>query len=110
MVLPRNLMCASPQRENHLETMSLLPVFPLPRACMGIVAKFFLGWKGSGNEFRREVARVFPCCVQPIQDLQIACAFWEELRRCVSVIARPLGATDLMMEMQEASKMLNMQR
>merc|ERR550514_1567699 len=42
--LPNGFMCASPKKEDHLQTPAMLPTFMLPRACMGIVAQFFLNF------------------------------------------------------------------
>merc|ERR1712107_891089 len=41
-LLPPGFMCASPKRDDHLQTPALLPTFMLPRACMGIVVRYFL--------------------------------------------------------------------
>merc|ERR1711941_8148 len=38
-LLPKDFMCASPKKEDHLQSPALLPTFMLPRACMGIVFK-----------------------------------------------------------------------
>merc|ERR1719407_221782 len=54
-LLPPGFMCATPKRENHLETPALLPTFMLPRACMGIVVRFFLEYKGDGEGFKKDI-------------------------------------------------------
>merc|ERR1719382_1839716 len=38
-LLPSGFMCASPKKEDHLQTPAVLPTFMLPRACMGIVIR-----------------------------------------------------------------------
>merc|ERR1719394_2113981 len=82
-ILPAGFMCASPKKENHLDTPAVLPTFMLPRACMGIVVRFFLEYRGEAGAFQREMSARFPCCVQPMEDLRSAFAFWADLRRCV---------------------------
>merc|ERR1719191_1731308 len=49
--LPPGFMCASPKKEDHLQTPALLPTFMLPRACMGIVVLFFLNYRGEPGGF-----------------------------------------------------------
>merc|ERR1719464_1452629 len=60
-ILPPGFMCASPKKENHLETPAVLPTFMLPRACMGIVVRFFLEYRGDPAQFQREMQSRFPC-------------------------------------------------
>jgi len=105
-LLPPGFMCASPKREDYLATPALLPTFMLPRACMGIVVRFFLDFKGNSEAFNKEIHQRFPCCVQPVDDLKLAFQFWTDLRRCVEAIAEPLGAEELNEDMKAASKML----
>jgi len=105
-LLPPGFMCATPTRADHLQTPALLPTFMLPRACMGIVVRFFLDYKGDGPSFHKEVLTRFPCCVQPVEDLKLAFRFWEDLRRCVDAIAEPLGAEELNEDMKAASDVL----
>jgi len=109
-ILPPGFMCASPKKENHLETPAVLPTFMLPRACMGIVVRFFLEYRGQPEHFQQQMQQRFPCCVQPMEDLRAAFAFWNDLRRCVDTIAEPLGAEDLMRDMHSASEMLLQQQ
>ena len=45
-LLPPGFMCAYPKKEDHMQTPALLPTFMLPRACMGIVFRFFLEYQG----------------------------------------------------------------
>lgn len=104
---PRGFMSAS---QGPRDPPPLLPPFMLPRACMGIVVKFFLQWTGDGAGFRKEVLRRYPCCAQPIEDLRQALGFWEELRRCVTRIAEALSATDLLQEMNDASTHVQLKR
>jgi len=109
-LLPPGFMCATPKREDHLQTPALLPTFMLPRACMGIVVRFFLEYKGDGPSFQKEMLGRFPCCVQPIEDLKLAFRFWEDLRRCVEAIAEPLGAEELNEDMKMAEEVLRSQQ
>lgn len=109
-LLPPGFMCASPKKEDHLQTPALLPTFMLPRACMGIVARFFLAYSGEASGFHKDLTLRFPCCLQPAQDLKSAFLFWEELKRCVDKIAEPLGAADLKDDMDEAHQLLTRQR
>eukprot|EP00930_Biecheleria_cincta_P050597 TRINITY_DN3578_c0_g3_i1.p1 TRINITY_DN3578_c0_g3~~TRINITY_DN3578_c0_g3_i1.p1 ORF type:complete len:759 (-),score=134.44 TRINITY_DN3578_c0_g3_i1:56-2332(-) len=110
-LLPRGFMCASPtSKETYPATPADLPTFMLPRACMGIVVKFFLEYQGSPDNFRTELSKRFPCCVQPIDDLKLAFRFWEDLRRCVGTIAEPLGAEELEKDMRSANEILEMQK
>jgi len=105
-LLPPGFMCATPKREDHLQTPALLPTFMLPRACMGIVVRFFLEYKGDPASFQKEILARFPCCVQPIDDLKLAFQFWADLRRCVDNIAEPLGAEELNEDMKAAEEVL----
>mmetsp|Transcript_9268 Transcript_9268/g.25991 ORF Transcript_9268/g.25991 Transcript_9268/m.25991 type:complete len:748 (-) Transcript_9268:242-2485(-) len=105
-LLPHGFMCASPKKEDHLQTPAVLPTFMLPRACMGIVVRHFLDYRGDPREFPKDIAARFPCCVQPLEDLRTACDFWEDLRRCVDLIAEQLNAQELSEEMRLASEVL----
>merc|ERR1712139_349063 len=98
-LLPPGFICASPKGHDHTQTPALLPTFMLPRACMGIVVKFYLEYRGKPSDFAQEVSAKFPCCAQPISDLKLAVRFWDDLRRCVDDIAEPLGAEDLANQM-----------
>jgi len=109
-LLPPGFMCATPHRHDHLQAPALLPTFMLPRACMGIVVRFFLNYKGDGPSFSKEILSRFPCCVQPIEDLKLAFRFWEDLKRCVDAIAEPLGAEELSEDMTTASEVLAQQQ
>ncbi|CAJ1416586.1 unnamed protein product [Effrenium voratum] len=110
-ILPKGFMCASPIKDNYPNTPADLPTFMLPRACMGILVRYFLEYKGSdGESFKTDVAKRFPCCVQAIDDLQLAFTFWGDLRRCVDTIAETLGAEELSEDMRKASDILNAQR
>lgn len=109
-LLPPGFMCASPKKEDHTQTPALLPTFMLPRACMGIVARFFLQFQGTGVEFKNQVVTRFPCCANPLEDLKLAFVFWEDLKRCVDQIAEPLGAEELSKMMHNASQMLHAQQ
>eukprot|EP00397_Hematodinium_sp_SG-2012_P004929 GEMP01004944.1.p1 GENE.GEMP01004944.1~~GEMP01004944.1.p1 ORF type:complete len:747 (+),score=110.91 GEMP01004944.1:461-2701(+) len=109
-LLPPGFMCASPNKDDQLRQPALLPTFMLTRACMGIVATHFLTYRGEPQNISKEMQSKFPCCVQPLQDLQIAFDFWEELKRCVDAIAEPLGAMDLKEDMDVASSILSEKR
>merc|ERR1712232_313173 len=99
-------MCAFPSIDDHLQTNALLPTFMLPRACMGIVFKFFLNYTGDPALFDKELQQRFPCCVQPREDLKNAFVFWEDFMRCVNLIAEPLGAEELSSDMRMASELM----
>mmetsp|Transcript_31503 Transcript_31503/g.67650 ORF Transcript_31503/g.67650 Transcript_31503/m.67650 type:complete len:755 (-) Transcript_31503:45-2309(-) len=105
-LLPNGFMCATPNPEDHLTCPAVMPTFMLPRACMGIVVKYFLEYNDDPAKFPDAVKQQFKCCAQPIEDLKIAMAFWEDLQRCIEKIAEPLGADDLLTEMQAASQAL----
>lgn len=110
-ILPKGFMCTSPLKEQWPSTPAELPAFMLPRACMGIVVKYFLEYKGTdGEAFKADLGKRFPCCWQPIEDMKLAFTFWQDLRRCVDKIAEDLGAEDLSEEMRKASDVLNAQR
>mmetsp|Transcript_50726 Transcript_50726/g.117800 ORF Transcript_50726/g.117800 Transcript_50726/m.117800 type:complete len:761 (+) Transcript_50726:91-2373(+) len=109
-LLPPGFMCASPKKEDHTQTPSLLPTFMLPRACMGIVCLFFLRYRGDQHSLSKELVQRFPCCVQPKEDLRTAFHFWDDLRRCVDEIAEPLGAEELAEDMKAASDLLRQQQ
>jgi len=106
-LLPRGFMSATPIRDDPTQTAAFVPTFMLPRACMGIVALFFLRYQGNDpQQFERELVARFPCCIQPLADLRLAMHFWDELRRCVEKIADPLGAEELAEDMKVASEVL----
>lgn len=85
---------------------SLLPAFMLPRACLGIVAKFFLDFTGDAKQFEAALKTKFPCTATPMADLRAGFAFWDELLKVINAIAEPLGTTDLLDEMTAANKVL----
>jgi len=109
-LLPPGFICASPKRMDrnipvdHLSTPAILPTFMLPRACMGIVVKHFLDFKGDATAFAKDVETRFPCCVQPVEDLKMAFEFWDDLRRCVDAIAEPLECEELSEQMRFATE------
>lgn len=105
-LLPPGFMCASPSKEDHLKSPALLPTFMLPRACMGIVVRHFLEYKGCAADFQKDILARFPCCTQPMEDLKNAFLFWDDLRRCVDAIAEPLDCTELRDEMTMATEEL----
>jgi len=109
-LLPSGFMCASPRKEDHLQTPAVLPTFMLPRACMGIVVRHFLDYRGDPMGFQKDLAQRFPCCVQAVEDLKTAFVFWEDLRRCVDAIAEPLGAEELSEDMRAANEVLQSQQ
>jgi hypothetical protein len=108
-LLPAGFMCGSPTSRDHLQTHALLPTFMLPRACMGIVANYFLSYNGGSDpeKFNAALAERFPCCSQPRVDLQQAILFWEDVRRCVDeMCASGLDCSDLAEDMKVAGQML----
>jgi len=105
-LLPNGFMCASPKKEDHLQTPAVLPTFMLPRACMGIVVRHFLEYSGEPAEFSQVTAAKFPCCIQPIEDLKCAFAFWDDLRRCATRMAEIGGSDDLADLMKVPSEIL----
>ncbi|CAK0899193.1 unnamed protein product [Prorocentrum cordatum] len=105
-LLPPGFMCASRLRNDPANTPAVLPTFMVPRACMGIVALYFLSYNKSPQEFESDLIASFPCCQHPLADLKLAILFWEDLRRCVNEIAQPLGAEDLAGDVKAASEML----
>jgi len=109
-LLPAGFMCASPKRDDPTTTPAVLPTFMLPRACMGIVVRHFLSFKGDAEQFKKDITARFPCCVQPLEDLASAFAFWNDLRRCVGTIAAPLDAEELLQDMVAASDVLAAQQ
>lgn len=109
-LLPNGFMCSSPKREDHTQTPAVLPSFMLPRACMGIVVKHFLEYEGEPASFQKHLQDKFSCCLQPIEDLKVAFAFWDDLKRCVEAIAEPLGAEELSQDIANASLVLQAQQ
>jgi len=106
-LLPPGFMCGSPTSKDHLQTHALLPTFMLPRACMGIVANFFLTYNGDTNDFNTILMDKFPCCSQPRFDLQQAMLFWEDVRRCVDeMCASELDCSELAEDMAAADAVL----
>uniref|UniRef100_A0A7S1AHB7 XPG N-terminal domain-containing protein n=1 Tax=Noctiluca scintillans TaxID=2966 RepID=A0A7S1AHB7_NOCSC len=105
-LLPPGFMCASPKKDDHMQTPAMLPTFMLPRACMGIVVRFFLDYTGDPASFQSELQSKFPCCMQAKEDLKNAFLFWEDLRRCIKEIAEPLGAQKFLEDMDEATELL----
>ena len=82
----------------------------LPRAGLGIVAKFMLEYAGDAKSFEADVKKKFPCATDPMGDLKVGFAFWAELLRIVSAIAEPLGTTDMLEDMKVAGKLLEEKR
>ena len=90
---------------------SVLPAFMLPRACLGIVSKFFLDYtptSGGGGlkQFETDLKKKFPCTADPVGDLKAGFAFWDELHRIMEVISEPLGTTDMLNEMNAANRII----
>jgi hypothetical protein len=83
---------------------SILPSFMLPRACLGILVKYFLDY--SGKSFEADVKKKFPCFADPIADLKAGLIFWDELIRVVSAVAEPLGTTGMLDEMKAANQLI----
>jgi len=109
-LLPPGFMCSSPCSNDPLSSPAMLPSFMLPRACMGIVCKFFMRYTGDPSQFSRELVQRFPCCMQAKEDLRGAFLFWNDLRRCVDEIVEPLGVEDLAHDFNVASEYLQQQQ
>lgn len=107
-LLPAGFMCSSPTaKDGYPNTPAELPTFMLPRACMGIVVKYFLAYEGRDAEtFKVDLQKRFACCIRPVDDLKIAFKFWEDLRRCVNTMAESLGAEELAEDMRKANNLL----
>ena len=105
----------SPRSRNAAST-SVLPAFMLPRACLGIVSKFFLDYVVSGSsagaakQFEADLKKKFPCTQDPIADLKAGFAFWDELYRIMDVISEPLGTTEMLDEMKTANRIITEKR
>merc|ERR1719272_2631101 len=79
----------------------------LPRACMGIVANYFLTYSGPKQDFATELQSKFPCCEEPRADLQQAFLFWEDVRRCVDEMCTAgLDCNELAEDMKAAGTLL----
>lgn len=110
--LPADALSCSPvksaSRRDHLKYDYALPAFPISRACLGIVLKFFLlkSKASSHAELKAELAAEFPCCHQPLIDLEIGLYFWSELVLAIDKIAQTLDAADLQRDMHEADEVL----
>eukprot|EP00392_Amoebophrya_sp_AT5.2_P013348 g13466.t1 len=99
-ILPAAFMCVTQQRDNHMRYPALLPAFPLPRACLGILTNYFLTYEGNAEGFRRD----------PVADLETGFAFWTSMKRAVDAIAVPLeGARELAADMNAADAVLRAQ-
>jgi hypothetical protein len=86
--LPPGFLCSTPKKEDHLQTMGLLPTFMLPRTCTGIVVDYFLKYQGSDQQkFLQDLQTKFPCCTHARADLLQAFVFWEEMQRLVEAMA-----------------------
>lgn len=112
-LLPPGFMCASPKKEDHLQTPALLPTFMLPRACLGIVVKFFMEYAGAPENFQGELKKKFPCCLQPVEDLKTAIKFFKVFSESVNYLVEHLGDDDLselLQFMQIATEDLNKQK
>eukprot|EP00397_Hematodinium_sp_SG-2012_P003551 GEMP01003559.1.p1 GENE.GEMP01003559.1~~GEMP01003559.1.p1 ORF type:complete len:746 (+),score=145.90 GEMP01003559.1:519-2756(+) len=105
-LLPNGFMSTSFEKP---ET-SQLPAFMLSRSCMGIVARYFLNYKADPGCLAKELHHKFPCCQQPLADLKVGFEFWGEFKRCVEIIAEPLDAQELLVEMNLATSILRVQR
>ncbi|EER11990.1 conserved hypothetical protein [Perkinsus marinus ATCC 50983] len=99
----------------------VLPVFMLPRTCMGIVMKYFMEWEApqtrkpmSGAEkratFDENLRKKFACCVDPMKDLGVALEFWAEVKRCIVDISDQLGAEEMKQDVVKADILLSEKR
>mmetsp|Transcript_43019 Transcript_43019/g.113106 ORF Transcript_43019/g.113106 Transcript_43019/m.113106 type:complete len:735 (+) Transcript_43019:72-2276(+) len=94
----------------------MFPSFCPPRACMGIVMKYFLHFEPTDpqnptGQFEHHARMHFPCCVDPVGDLRVSLDFWCELKRCVDVMGQHLeGWRDFAKEMDLAGSILQEKR
>jgi hypothetical protein len=51
----------------------------------------------------------FPCCADPVGDLKASLKYWDEVHRCVTAIAEPLGALEFKSCMDTANDTLREQ-
>ena len=93
---------------------SALPSFLLPRACLGLVCKFFLEFDAHGPDaaksFEAELRKRFRCCVDPLKDLKVGVKFWKETMRCVSGIAEGLSSPEILHAFTVADSLLDQKR
>ena len=104
--LPPHLLNPSDPSKPSTDEKPLLPTFMLPRNCMGVVWKTVLTMKQesiNGTSLQDELLKKFPCCADPVGDLRSSMKYWDEVHRCVSMIAEPLGALDFKACMDSAN-------
>jgi hypothetical protein len=104
--LPPHLLNPSDPSKSSKDEKPLLPTFMLPRNCMGVVWKTVLTMKQesiNGTSLQDELLKKFPCCADPVGDLRNSMKYWDEVHRCVSMIAEPLGALDFKACMDSAN-------
>jgi hypothetical protein len=106
--LPPHLLNPSDPSKSSKDEKPLLPTFMLPRNCMGVVWKTVLTMKAETltGTLHEELTKKFPCCADPVADLRASMKYWEEVYRCVSTIAEPLGALDIKACMDSANIIL----
>merc|ERR1711964_180794 len=91
---------------------AILPTFMLPRTCMGVVWKHVLtspSLTANTNDsarLLRDLRQNFPCCAEPLEDMKKSLVFWDEVHRCVTNIAEPLGADEFKKSMDAANILL----
>jgi hypothetical protein len=75
---------------------------------MGVVWKTVLTMKPEHmvGTLQEELMKKFPCCADPVGDLKNSILYWEEVHRCVSMIAEPLGASEFKTCMDTANDTL----
>jgi hypothetical protein len=107
-LLPPGFLCSTPTKEDHLETLGLLPTFMLPRACTGILVNYVLHYdeKKGPEVFSRELQQRFPCCVEPKKNLMQAFIFWEDMVRTLEKFSECIDVEELIEEAKIASNLL----
>ncbi|KAF4653850.1 hypothetical protein FOZ61_008641 [Perkinsus olseni] len=99
----------------------VLPVFMLPRTCMGIVMKYFMEWEAPQTRkpmsaaekraaFDENLRKKFACCVDPMKNLGVALEFWAEVKRCIVDISDQLGAEEMKQDVVKADMLLSDKR
>lgn len=88
----------------------LVPAFPVPRACLGILVGYLLRYRGPPEDFAMSMKEKFACCLNPLEDLQSGFKFWSQLKSCVDSIAESLGCGELQQDMEAADRLLQAKR
>jgi hypothetical protein len=109
--LPPHLLNPCDPSKMSTDGKPLLPTFMLPRNCMGVVWKTVLTMKKENmtGTLQDELMKKFPCCADPVGDLKASLKYWDEVHRCVTAIAEPLGALEFKSCMDTANDTLREQ-